>query len=60
MLGYTIDDLDKMSNAVHNSYKYLSDPNDKEGVLMAQQFLHCKSAGHGTQNWPVFQKILVI
>jgi len=39
MLGYTIDDLDKMSNAVHNAYKHVSDPNDKEGVLMAQQFL---------------------
>jgi hypothetical protein len=39
MLGYTIDDLDKMSNAVHNSYKYITDPTDKEGILMAQSFL---------------------
>jgi len=39
MLGYTIDDLDKMSNAVHNAYKYITDPNDKEGILMAQDFL---------------------
>jgi len=26
MLGYTMDDLDKMSNAVHNAYKYISTP----------------------------------
>jgi hypothetical protein len=39
MLGYTIEDLDKMSNAVHNAYKYVTTPDDKEGVLMAQQFL---------------------
>ena len=32
-------DLDKMSNAVHNAYKYITDPNDKEGILMAQDFL---------------------
>ena len=39
MLGYAVDDLDKMSNAVHNAYKYITDPNDKEGILMAQDFL---------------------
>jgi hypothetical protein len=39
MLGYTIDDLDKMGNAIHNAYKYVSTPDDKEGLLQAQQFL---------------------
>ena len=39
MLGYTIDDLDKMSNAVHNAYKHITDPDDKEGILMAQSVL---------------------
>ena len=39
MLGYASDDLDKMSNAVNNAYKYISDPDDKEGILMAQSFL---------------------
>ena len=39
MLGYTVEDLDKMSNAVHHAYKYVTDPDDKEGILMAQSFL---------------------
>jgi hypothetical protein len=39
MLGYTIDDLDKMSNAVHNAYKYVTTAEDKEGILQAQKFL---------------------
>jgi hypothetical protein len=39
VLGYTKEDLDNMSNAVHNAYKYVTTPEDKEGILQAQSFL---------------------
>ena len=39
MLGYTEDDLDKMIIAVDRAYKYVTDPEDKAGLLQAEQFL---------------------
>ncbi len=39
MLGYTVDNLDKMSIALRNAYKDVSTPDDKEGVAMAHDFL---------------------
>ena len=39
MLGYDEDDLDKMIRAIDVAYKYVTDPDDKEGLLNAQSFL---------------------
>lgn len=39
MLGYTLSDLYDMSNAVHNAYKYVTDPKDLKGLEQAHNFL---------------------
>ena len=39
MLGYEIEDLYKMSNAVHNAYRYVTDPEDLKGLEQAHDFL---------------------
>ena len=39
MLGYTLSDLYDMSNAVHNAYKYVTEPKVLEGLQQAHNFL---------------------
>jgi hypothetical protein len=39
MLGYELSDQEDMVVAVQNAYKYVTTPEDKEGLKMAEAFL---------------------
>jgi hypothetical protein len=39
MLGYELNDLNKMVNAVDSAYKYVTTPEDVEGIELAREFL---------------------
>ena len=39
MLGYELSDQEAMVVAVQNAYRYVTTPEDKEGLAMAESFL---------------------
>ena len=39
VLGYEVYDQELMVTAVQNAYKYVSTPDDKEGLRLAEEFL---------------------
>ena len=39
MLGYELTDLNKMVSAVDSAYKYVTTPDDLEGLELARDFL---------------------
>jgi len=39
MLGYELKDLNKMVTAVDSAYKYVTTPEDLEGIELAREFL---------------------
>ena len=39
MLGYEVYDQELMVVAIQNAYKYVSTPEDKEGLKLAEDFL---------------------